>query len=321
MSGAGSSKLSEHNSTFGARLSAGAASFWRECYRDLRRHAGDERLPYDLRVALRGVADGALRRSEKAEQRAITPKVNRLALRAARPKRLSDAGARAARALAGQLGIVASQPLVTIEVRSREELFAEAFDLITSEGYQLARIGDGAIGPISRRNVVDVTTSPLRTPDFDRWLLETSGFVICATAELQQAACASGTPSLRLDARDPFTAYPIRDGLFTLAGVVDLDTGRTLAIRDLLTEEYFRNARNYGYRPTRGREITGAVREMLHGIRHGWTDTLEQTRFRQVATTTAMVLGDRVRHLREWDAADGFLGDGRLAAIQAEHAL
>lgn len=312
-------------------MNAGAASFWRECYRELRRHAGDERLPDRLRVALKGFAEGALRRSEAAEQRAIVPRWNRLAVRAATPVRLSGAGQRQARTVAEELGITPDRPLVTVEIRSREDLFSDALDLMRAEGYRIVRIGDGAIGPISRSDVIDVTAThvgrvfsdpPGSSADLDTFLLGASAFVVCATAELQQAAYRTGTPSLRVDARDPFTAYPIRrDGLFALSQVVDLDTGRTLAVGELLTEHYFRNSRNYGYRPSQSQEITAAVREMLRGIRDGWDETIAQALFRRAVADAGAALGSRVRHVREWDAAGGFVGDGRLAASQAEHAL
>jgi hypothetical protein len=299
---------------------AGAASFWRECYRELRRHAGDERLPNQLRVTLRGLADRTLRRSEAAEQRSIVPRWNRLALRDVTRVPLAGATERQARAAAGELGITPGRPLVTVEIRTREDLFSAALDLIRAEGYQIVRIGDGAIGRISRSDVIDAT--PRQSAELETFLLGASAFVICATAQLQHAAYRSGTPSLRLDARDPFTAYPIRrDGLFMLSHVVALDTGRPLAIGELLSEHYFRNSRNYGYRPSRAGEITAAVREMLRGIRDGWDETAAQLSFRRAVADAGAALGSRVRHVREWDAAGGFVGDGRLAAVQAEHAL
>jgi hypothetical protein len=154
-----------------------------------------------------------------------------------------------------------------------------------------------------------------------QYLLASSAFVVCNSADMQQAACERDVPSLRLDARDPFSAYPIRsNSLFTLATAVDLDTGRVLDITDLLTLQYFRNTRNCGYRPTSGAEIAAAVAEMIEGVRHGWRESDAQARFRRAVADAGMTLAAQVRDVREWDAASGFVGNGRLARAQAERA-
>lgn len=301
-------------------LHAAAASFWREAHRELRRYAGHQRLPYDLRARLRTAAAEALRRSAVAEGRAVVPLWNRQAIRAAAPVALPADEARRARELAVALGIAPDQSIVTVELRSRADLFSDAIDLLVSEEHQVVRIGDPGAGPLDSRRVIDVALSPRCSPLLQEHLVATSTFVICASTELQWAAYRTHTPSLRVDARDPLTAYPIRgDSLFTLATVVHLDTGRPLAASELLTGRYFRDARNCGYRPTGAKEITAAVAEMLGSLRHGWSDTEAQARFRRAVTDAGVALGRRVRHVAEWDAASGFVGDGRLAAVQAEH--
>jgi putative glycosyltransferase (TIGR04372 family) len=303
------------------RLHRVAASVWREAHRELRRHASDERLPYRLRTTLRGAAADALRRCAVAEGRAVVPRWNRQAIRAAAPVRLPPEDVRRARELAGELGIVADQPIVTIELRSRPDLFSDGIDVLVSEGYQVVRIGDPVAGPLRRRGVVDVAPFA-RTPALlETYLVQASAFVICGSSESQAAAYRVHTPSLRVDARDPLIAYPIRhDSLYTLATVVDLDTGRALPIPELLTEDYFRNTRNCGYRATSAGEITAAVREMIHGVRHAWSETDAQVRFRRAVAEAGVALGPRIRDVLEWDAASGFIGDGRLAASQAERA-
>ena len=45
-----------------------AAQFWLEIYRELRRHIGDERLPYPWRVRLRAIADRCLARARRADR-------------------------------------------------------------------------------------------------------------------------------------------------------------------------------------------------------------------------------------------------------------
>jgi hypothetical protein len=47
---------------------------------------------------------------------------------------------------------------------------------------------------------------------------------------------------------------------------IDLDTGRVLAIDDLLTERYFQNLRNYGYRENTAGELDCGHRGDARGI-------------------------------------------------------
>jgi hypothetical protein len=179
---------------------------------------------------------------------------------------------------------------VVVEAGRRGGLPAQARTLLASRGYEIAA---------------------------DASRIEASAFVICHTADLQLAASRAGVPSLMLDARDPLTAYPVLPGsVFTLATAVDLDSGRQLPVSELLTEQYFRNTRNCGYRPTSAADVVAAVAEMVDGA----AETDAQTRFRAAAERAGAALGPRVRHVAEWDAASGYVGDGRLARVQAERA-
>jgi hypothetical protein len=116
-------------------------------------------------------------------------------------------------------------------------------------------------------------------------------------------------------------SYPVRpNGLFTLKTPVDLDTGELLGPGAFLGERYYRNLRNYGFRNTPATDILAAVREMHESRRDGWRETEAQTRFRTRATEAATGLRPRVARLAAWGADRGFLGDGRLAGVQAERA-
>ena len=284
------------------RVHAAAASFWREWHRELRRHIGDERLPYSVRVRLRMWADSALQRAAVEEQRAIAPRWNRRAIAVAPPMRLSLEDERRARQLAAEHGIRLNHRMVALETGLRPDRLRAAVSLLSGEGYAIVSIGDAGIPPL-----------------VGRYVLQASAFVVCQSAELQRAAYETHTPSLRLDAHDPFTAYPIRpDGVFTLATVVDLDTGRVLPTDELLGERYFRTTRNCGYRGSPSADIAAAVAEMIEGVRGGWRDSAAQARFRRAVTDAGASIGARVRRLVEWDAAGGFVGDGRLARAQAE---
>jgi hypothetical protein len=114
------------------------------------------------------------------------------------------------------------------------------------------------------------------------------------------------------------------NGLFTLKTPVDLDTGELLGPGAFLGERYYRNLRNYGFRNTPATEILAAVREMHESQREGWRETEAQTRFRTRATEAATTLAS-LRRVQKDPACDrgadhGFLGDGRLAGVQAERA-
>lgn len=286
-------------------LHAVAASFWREWHRELRRHAGDERLPFAVRVRLRTSADRALQRSAVEERRAIVPRWNRRAIAAAPPSRLSPQEEQRARQLAMERGVRLEGPFIVVETGVRPDRIADAAMMLSREGYRTVSLPGAGMDPL-----------------VERYALQMGAFVVCRGAALQHAAFEVHTPSLRLDARDPLTAYPIRpDGVFTLATAIDLDTGRTLATRELLSERYFRHARNCGYRETSRADVASAIAEMIEGVRRGWSDSEAQARFRRAAAAAGADLGGRVRHLVEWDAAEGFVGDGRLARAQAERAL
>ncbi len=291
--------------TASVRLHAAAASVWREWHRELRRHIGDERLPHPVRARLRAWADGALQRAAAEDQRAVEPRCNRRTIAGAPAVTLSPDEERRARHIAAEQGLQLDRPVVALEAGLRADRLRDAVALLSREGYVVVHIGTSAALSL-----------------VERYVLQTCAFVVCLSAELQRAACETHTPSLRVDARDPFTAYPIRpDSVFMLATVIDLDTGRILPTGDLLTERYFRNTRNCGYRGSTAGEIAGAAAEMIEGVRGGWTDSAAQARFRRAVTEAGVSLGARVRHLVEWDAAGGFVGDGRLARVQAERAL
>ena len=256
-------------------------------------------------MRLRQWADGASQRAAAEEYQAIEPRWNRRAIAAAPPARLSFDDEQRARQLAAAHGVRVSHRMVALETGLRADRLRDAVSLLSREGYVVVSIGDSGLPPLVAR-----------------YVLQASAFIVCQSAELQHAAYETHTPSLRLDARDTFTAYPIRpDGVFTLARVVDLDTGRLLATGELLAERYFRNIRNCGYRASRPAEIVDAVAEMIQGVRDGWTDSAAQATFRRAVVDAGAALGARVRHVVEWDAAGGFVGDGRLARVQAERAL
>jgi hypothetical protein len=270
-------------------------------YRELRRHAGNERLPVELRRRLRETAHRAYDRSLTSDSW-IAPYPRRL-LREPSVFTLAEPVLETARAEAVARGFVPDMPTVTFEGALRPDLAAAVAGLLTARGYRVVRL-DGS--PSLRCRL---------------FALCASRFVVCSSRDLQQLAYLTNTPSLTVNATDVFSAYPVRgDGLFTLKTAVDLDSGAVLAPGDLLSERYFRQLRNVGYRDNTLGELTAAVEEMVAGVERGWQESESQTRFRDRAVAAGAALAPLVPVVAAWAPEDGFLGDGRLARVQADAA-
>jgi hypothetical protein len=64
--------------------------------------------------------------------------------------------------------------------------------------------------------------------------------------------------------------------------------------------------------------LIGAVEEMTAGVERGWHDHASQVQFRQRAVAAGIALAPLVPSVAAVAPDDGFLGDGRLARVQAE---
>jgi len=277
------------------------ASFWHEFGREVRHYAGDERLPSAVRTSARNVAQRALARSNEpaAPVRPYPRRLLRDHVKTTLPSSLIEAARSAARAT----GLALDSPIVAVDARLESEAISDASACLVQNGYAIVR--------------VDPACSLL-----DVYLLSTARFVICASVDLQHVACLTNTPSLLLNAPDPFIGYPVRgDGVFTLPTVIDLDDGRELTRPELLTEVFFRNVRNCGVRGNTPLEVRRAVEEMHDGVTSGWRDSEGQARFRSRVVEAGTVLAARVRHVAQWGPDRGFIGDGRLARFQAGETL
>ena len=284
--------------SWGDRWRDGLASFWYEIGREVRRHAGDERLPAEIRTRVREFSQRALSRSSRVA--APVRPYPRRALRDRVETPLPPALVEQARAAAGAERIALDGPVVAVDASIDSDVLTDAQAFLTGHGYSIVR--------------VQPALSPL-----DVFVVSVSRFAICGSIELQHVACVTNTPSLLLNARDPFKGYPVRkDGLYTIGKVIDLDEGRVLTLSDLLSESYFRNVRNCGYRSNTPAEIRQAVEEMHDGVRGGWRDSAGQARFRARVVEAGSDLASRVAHVAEWGPDGGFIGDGRLARFQAD---
>jgi hypothetical protein len=283
-----------HTRTWGDRWRDGLASFWYEIGREVRRHAGDERLPLETRTRVREFSQRALTRSDRLAA-PVSPYPRR-ALRDRMKMTLPLALIEHGQAAAGAERIALDGQVVAVDASIDSDALVDARAFLAAQGYSIV--------PVHSADVVVVATSR---------------FAVCGSVELQHVACLTNTPSLLLNARDPFKGYPVRaNGLYTIAKVIDLDDGRVLTLSDLLTESYFRNVRNCGYRSNTSAEIRRAVEEMHDGVAHGWRDSEGQARFRARVVEAGSGLASRVAHLAEWGPDEGFIGDGRLARFQAD---
>jgi putative glycosyltransferase (TIGR04372 family) len=331
------------------RLEASSNSFWHELYRELRRHAGDERFPVSLRETLRRLSQWAVTIKTGADHDVRRPYYRRRLLRERIATYLPPHLADQARETAAAIGIACGAPIVSVHARepgykrgrevpdlkagkqddsfrnARIETYFDAIDHLVSQGYTVVRLGDAWMAPVRRPGMIDLATSPQRTSAVEVLVLSMSEFVVCGDSGLHAVSYLTNTPCLTVNATDPYSSYPIRpDGLYILKKVVDLDTGRTLTLRELLSEACFRNLRNptrYGYRDNTSQEIAEAVVEMQAGLRRGWHESDSQTRCRDLIVEAGTTLGRRIRYVARWGPDSGFIGDGRVAKICADRLL
>src|SRR5690606_38253244 len=99
---------------------------------------------------------------------------------------------------------------------------------------------------------------------------------------------------------------------------IALDTGRELPPLEMLSEPYFRNLRNCGYRACAAGDVLAVVREMYERRRPGWREHDAQTAFRARVVAAGEELAPRVARAAAWGPDGGFIGEGRLARVQAE---
>ena len=263
------------------RLAAARAEFWRQLAVETRRHAGDHRLPPSLRERLREATRVSTLRAVAAEPR---PAVQF-------PRRwLRDHAS----------GSPMSQhPVAAVSVEGAVDVCEASLVFLRDEGYRIVRLGAGA--------------------EADALVLQSARVVVCDGLAVQRAAALANRPSLLVGATDVFAGYPVRvHGLYLLRRAVDLDTGRDIPLAERLTDGYYRNLRNCGFRRVVASEVLAAVRELHDGVCGGWQDTAAQARFRTRVTEAGVALASRVASVAEWGPDDGFLGDGRLARCQAE---
>jgi len=308
-----------------ARWQNWAGAIARELHREWRRSAGDDRLPFELRQRLRAIADASIGRAR--------PEIDRFPRRLLRHApavlRFSDAAARARTELAAH-GITGESPLVTFETRTRPDIASAAIDVLRHDGYTIAWLGDRCDDWGRRDGVVDLTTAAEKSPLLQMSLLATSAFVVCESVDVQQLAYFTNTPSLLINAKEPFMPYPVAaNGLYVLATAIELERVQQIDIETMFTEPYFRDLRkreargrrrgSFGYRDNTADEVVEAIRELQAGLASNWTDESDsQRRFRARVVEAGAALAEVSPHVVEWGPDTGFIGDGRLVRFQAD---
>lgn len=297
----------------------------RELHREWRRNAGDDRLPFELRQRLRAIADASIRSARPD----IDRYPRRLLRQAATVLQPSDVAARARAEMAAH-GIDANTPLVTFESRTRPDIARAAIEVLRRDRYTVAWIGDVWDGWGVEDGVIDLTAAAGRSPLLQVFLLATSTFVVCESVDLQQLACFTNTPSLLINAKEPFMPYPVpANGLYLLATAIDLERVQPIHIEEMFTEPYFRDLRkreargrrrgSFGYRDNTADEVIKAIRELQAGLASNWTDESDsQRRFRARVLDAGASLATVSPHVAEWGPDAGFIGDGRLVRFQAD---
>ena len=284
------------------------ASVWSELHRELRRQAGDPRLPASVRERVRAAARAALARAARRDADAAG-RFPRRALREPLQVRLSPEVEPAVRTVAAGR----EEAIAAVETGDprRDSALAVAAAALQDAGLRVVRLGR-ASQPADAGAGADVWLNDLA-------VLRQARLVICESAAWQHAAYLTDTPSLRVNAPEPFSAYPVRaNGVFTLRQAIDLDSGRVLAPADQLKPSYLRNLRNHGHRDTPPEQVRDAIREMLADAAGEPAESAAQRRFREAVVAAGPDAAAAMPPLRAWSADDGFIGDGRLARCQAD---
>jgi hypothetical protein len=299
-----------------ARWAHARQMFWQEMHVELRRHAGNERFPFGFRGSLRRSAQQAYGRAARLAN-AASPRFPRRLLVEPFETRLPHELAERARRQAVQAGIDPDGAIVVAELRNRPDVLDDALDFLVSRSITVVCFGSDP-APATRRSGVIHAGESGNNALLELFLAARAQFVIASGWDLQFVSYLVNRPSLTLNGIDPFRLYPLRtDGLYLLRTSIDLATGRDLAVGDLLTEEYFRNLRHHGHREHAAADVTAAVQEMLEGMSGGWGDTEAQARYRARVVAAGGELAPTVRYVATWGPDHGFLGDGRLARVQA----
>ncbi|MEQ1896016.1 MAG: TIGR04372 family glycosyltransferase [Vicinamibacterales bacterium] len=197
--------------------------------------------------------------------------------------------------------------------------YFDAIDALVARGFTVVRLGDPSMRPVARRGLVDLATSPRRTPLLEVHCLMRSTFLVSGESGPLGVAYLTNTPTLNVNATDPISSYPIRaNGLYLLKRVVDRRTGQAVTPAEMLTPAFLihvRDTTRYEYLDNTPDEIVKGVDEMLELIARGVTPSDGQRRFKALAIEASTC---RLPYVQKWGADEGFMGDGWIARASVE---
>lgn len=158
---------------------------------------------------------------------------------------------------AAALGLDPAAPIVTVHVResgyrsvsglrqrgwdevrnARIETFFPAFEALAERGYTVVRLGDATMTPVQMPGVVDLATSPARTPWLEIWCTMRSEFLIGCDSGPSWLAVLLGIPVLTVNAVH-FRDLSRPTDRIICKRARDLASGATLSVSDMLTKEF-----------------------------------------------------------------------------------
>lgn len=241
----------------------------------------------------------------------------RRALRALTPVPVPDAARTQVDGFLRTHGVDASVPVVAVAAALRQDIARTIAAALAAEGRAVVRVGPRDPEPVTMPGVVDLTGAgdPVMTA---LAVMARADLAIVGPGAAQALGYLSPAPAVVVDVADALSAYPLRpDGVLVLRTPVDLATGETLPPSALASEALVRSHRGVGFRPSSAADILSAVRELREAGTAGWVETPAQTTFRTTLVASASALADASPEVAALAPDDGWLGDGRLVAVQA----
>ena len=259
--------------------------------------------------------------------------------------RLSDDAERDARRRAASLGLDEHSRIVTLHVResaykaslgyvdrekdearnARVETYVEAIDWLVSRGYTVVRFGDPLMTPIRHPGVVDLATSPVRTPELEIWCVLRSRFLIASDCGPFNLSVLSSVPCLGVNMTHLIGAYPLRaHDRYILKHVDDVQTGRELTLSEMLTPGHMKVrwvAGRYTFRDNTPMEIREAVEEMEGALAVPAAAARAQRAFRDAMAEFLESDYGRRKSQKGGVQPDFYLGDGWVGDAFARQSL
>lgn len=207
---------------------------------------------------------------------------------------------------------------------ARIETYLEAIDWLVARGYAVVRFGDSSATPLQLPGVIDLATSPLRTPEAEIWCVLRSRFFIASDSGPLNLSVLTGVPCLAVNITHPIGAYPLRGhDRYILKHTIDAETGQELTLAEMLTPEHIMDRWAPGrtvFRDNTPAEIREAVEEIEAAVNDGRSPGPAQRAFRE--RVCAFLDTEYGRKKQKLDRQAGFyLGDGWIGEEFARRGL